>query len=275
MMKKNHICRRLKHVLISSDFEAGKTTILRVACKKWSCPICGPKLLSRWKHHLLKRLTQPDMIDKQWCFLTITLMPEFHTAKTPQEGVTRLQSVWGKLYMKMRRKVGGRLITYVYFYEGHKDSTYHMHAILDIGLEYDKNPVICVWKKPNEHHPLQRWLKDLLPTIGAGWSVDLSRIRSRGAQTSSVGVVLYAVKYMAKSKSWENFKKGARRVGTSQDIGPMNKKKGKSRSTWEVKHGISRDEFHRRKSAYVLLDENKNLSVEDFEGQWYFPPLDE
>jgi len=273
-MKHKQQCRRISSLLVSDDYIDGKTSVLRIPCKQWSCPICGPKLQNRWKHHLLKTLSSDKHKDKQWCFLTITLMPEFHDAKTPSEGVERLQSVWKKLYMKMRRKVGGRLISYVYFYEGHKNHTYHIHAIMDIGLEYDKNPVYWVWEKPLDRHPLQRWLKDLLPTIGAGWSVDLRRIKGYGTQSSSVGTVLYAVKYMGKKNSWEGFKKSARRVGTSQDIGGINSKRDRSRSSWEIRHGISRDEYYKRGGKIHLVVENKPLELHDFEGDWYYPPLD-
>lgn len=126
------------------------------------------------------------------------------------------------MYDLMRRKFLYKL-SYVYMYEAHKDGTYHLHAIINCGGDYDKDPVICVWKEPYKHHPLHRWFQDTLPTLGAGFITDVRRIYSMYGLRDSVSAILYAIKYMSKSGSWTKFKKHARRIGVTQDIGGLPK----------------------------------------------------
>jgi hypothetical protein len=274
-MLKPH-CKRLK-IIAGNDAPDG-LKIVRIPCKKWDCSICGPKNAQLWRTYLLKRLSKPDMIGKKWCFLTITLPSKYHNAQASRDGVTALQKAWDRLYMPLQRLIG-RKLSYVYFYEGHstkKDASgieytaYHRHCIIDIGEEYDKDPLIYVWLRPQYHHPIQAWLKERLVKYGAGYILDLRRIRDVG-YGSSIGAVLYATKYMSKGSRWDDFKKGARRVGVSTDIGSPKRKQ--SSENWNVMFGLSRENWQKRFGNVENVTTHEFLLGKDFDASGFFPPI--
>jgi hypothetical protein len=180
--------------------------------------------------------------------------------------------------MPLQRLIGKK-IAYVYFYEGHSKKrdddgneymAYHRHAILDIGEEYDKSPLVCVWKRPSYHHPLQAWLKDRLVSYGAGYILDLRRIKDVG-YGSSIGAVLYATKYMSKGSSWDDFKQGARRVGVSRDIGSPKRKKGGD--GWQVIFGLSLETWRKKSGDIENVTTGEYLLRKDFDASGFFPPI--
>lgn len=209
-------CKRVRMLMLSENFKPDQLTVARVRCKQWSCPACARRNINMWRLHLLKTLSKPEFADQKWCFITITVPPELHGQSV--QSVGRLQKTWKRFYDWLRRKFK-RVLSYVYMYEAHTDQTYHLHAIINIGEEYDSYPLIVVWKRPLEHHPLHRWMQDKLPTIGAGWKCGIQRVYPMYGLNSTVSAILYAIKYMSKSGSWVGFKKHARRIGTTSDIG--------------------------------------------------------
>jgi hypothetical protein len=218
------------------------------------------------------------MISKKWCFLTITVPSRYHNAQSSQDGVTALQKAWNKLYMPLQRLIG-RKLSYVYFYEGHSRkiddngneyTAYHRHAIVDIGEEYDAYPLTYVWLRPSYHHPLQAWLKTKLVKYGAGYILDLRRIRDIG-HGSSIGAVLYATKYMSAGSRWDDFKKGARRVGVSMDIGSPVRKATSEK--WEVQFGVSRGTWIKRAGNIENVTTGEYLLGRDFDASGFYPPV--
>lgn len=253
----------------SDDYKPDRMTIARVRCKQWSCPECARRNLNQWRLHLIKRFSEDDLKYTKWCFITITCPPYLHGK--PQLSVERLQSVWKRMYDKMRRKFLIKL-SYVYMYENHKSGTYHLHAIINLGAEYDLNPLCFVWKEPLKHHPMHRWFQDTLPSVGAGFITDVRRVYSMHGLRDSVSAIIYALKYMSKSGSWLQFKKHARRIGVTTNIGSP-KKMSSSEHVWYpireitlrdlARHGIIED-----------ISIGKELKQSDFE-YGYYPPLHE
>lgn len=262
-------CKRVRMLMRSENFKPDRLTVARVRCKQWSCPSCARRNLNMWRLHLLKTLSKDEFKDQKWCFITITVPPELHGQSVAS--VSRLQKVWKRFYDWLRRKFK-RLLSYVYMYEAHADSTYHIHAIINIGEEYDHDPLIYVWKNPLDKHPLHRWMQDKLPTIGAGWKCDIRRVYPMHGLNDTVSAILYAIKYMSKSGSWLNFKKHARRVGTTRDIGSPPKQKAQEFLWLPVREISLKDLYH-----YGIIEDvsvGRELKRADFEYGFY-PPMNE
>lgn len=218
-----------------------------------------------WRRHLLERF-QGKLKGKSWCFMTLTAAPELHGQ--PEKSVAVFQEIWKRLYDLLRRYVGEK-ISYVYMYEAHKSGTYHMHALLSVGLFYDQWQIAYVWKNPLDRHPLQRWLKDLLPKLGGGFIVDIRRVHSRYGLSDGVSAVLYSIKYFAKAKDWKRFKKHARRIGASQDIGGL-PKPPKTDHNWTVEPWIRIEEYYAHGIVHDL-SVRRDIKPPDFENG-YYPP---
>lgn len=224
--------------------------------------------MKAWRRHLLERF-QGVLAGKSWCFLTFTVPSELHGH--PEKSVEVLQSTWKRMYDLLRRHVGEKL-SYVYMYEAHQSGTYHLHALVSCGAFYDLSPLVYVWRDPLEHHPLHRWLRDTLPTLGAGWRCDVRRIYSRYGLTDGVSAVLYSIKYFAKAKEWRRFKKHARRIGVTRDIGGL-PKTPKSDASWSLAPWLTRTEFDRENEVYDVSI-RRNVTKGDFEYGFYPPETD-
>lgn len=266
MTKLKH-CPNVKVLVGSRDFKPDRYTIARVRCKQWTCAYCAERNMNAWRKHLLDRF-QGALKGLSWCFITLTAPSYLHGK--PEKSVEMFQDMWKRLYHKMRRYIGEKL-SYVYMYEAHKSGTYHMHILASCGLFYDKTPLVYVWKNPLDHHPLQRWLKDTVPTLGAGYIVDVRRIYSRYGLNDGVSAILYSIKYFAKSKSWKRFKKGARRIGVSQDIGGL-PKAPKGEFSWSVMPYLTKQKWEEEGLTHDLSI-REDLTEYHFENGFY-PPLE-
>lgn len=220
-------CKRVRMLVRSSDIVPSSLLIARVRCKQWSCPSCAEANKNMWKRHLVERFSHHPMNKTKWCFMTLTLPPRYHT-QDPENGVATLQKAWKRMYDLLRRKYALRL-SYVYFYEHHKNGTYHLHAIINLGEVYDRLSV--EWDGVLDHHEMARWMRDTLPSIGLGWKCDIRRVYAMNGLNDAISAVMYAIKYISKSKSWKRFKKHARRVGVTSDIGSPKRSKSE-KGTW-------------------------------------------
>lgn len=266
-MKKVSVCPNVKRLMKSRDYAPDRLTIARVRCKQWTCGFCSIRNMNAWRRHLIERF-QGVLAGKAWCFLTITVPSEMHGY--PEKSVEVLQQVWKRLYDLLRRHVNEKL-SYVYMFEAHKSGTYHLHALVSLGCFYDRYPLIFVWKNPLEHHPLHRWLQDTLPSLGAGWKVDVRRVYSVHGLSDGVSAVLYSIKYFAKAKDWKRFKKHARRIGVTRDIGGLPKPK-KSEHEWTLIPWLRREEYDKENEVYDL---SIGRRVEPADFQYGFYPPDE
>ena len=260
-------CPNVRRIMKSRDHTPGRLTIARVRCKQWTCEYCAKRNMNAWRRHLIKQFQGP-LAGRAWCFVTLTAPPYLHGQ--PERSVEMFQKAWKRLYDLLRRYVGEK-ISYVYMYEAHKSGTYHMHALVSCGGFYDKTPLIFVWEKPLEHHPMHRWLQDTMPTLGGGWRVDVRRIYSVYGLNDGVSAVLYSIKYFAKAKDWKRFKKHARRIGVTQDIGGL-PKPPKSEAAWTLAPWMKIEEFVNERSVYDLSTKSE-VSRADFENG-YYPPTE-
>lgn len=260
-------CPNVRMLIKSRDYQPDRLTIARLRCKQWTCEFCAERNMNSWRRHLIKRF-QDDFKETSWCFMTLTAPPYLHGQ--PEKSVESFQRVWKRLYDLLRRLVGEKL-SYVYMYEAHKSGTYHMHALVSCGGFYDRSPVIYVWKNPLDHHPLQRWLKDTLASLSGAFIADVRRIYSRHGLSDSVSAVLYSIKYFAKAKSWVRFKKHARRIGVSQDIGGL-PKTPKGEFTWKPMPWLRIEEWYSEGVTYDLSI-RREITRADFQNGFY-PPND-
>jgi hypothetical protein len=268
-MKNKPHCKNFRVLLQSPDYKPDRLTVARLRCKQWTCDFCASRNLNQWRIHLLKRF-DTDFRDTKFCFMTITVPPHLHGK--PIESVSRLQDVWGKLYHLMRREYKEKF-TYVYMYEAHKSGTYHLHALISLGEIYDDMAAKSEWDGILDHHPVARWLRDTLPSIGAGWKCDIRRVYSTNGLRDSVSAVLYAIKYMSKSKTWKQFKKHARRIGVSQDIGGLPKPK-KGELNWSPTKYLTLKDLERY-GTIEDLSIGREISEKDFQHGYYPPEYDE
>lgn len=225
--------------------------------------------MNAWRRHLIKQFQGP-LKGKSWCFMTLTAPPYLHGQ--PEKSVEMFQSAWKRLYDKLRRYVNEKL-SYVYMYEAHKSGTYHMHILVSCGEFYDRNPLCYVWGEPLKHHPLHRWLQDTMPTLKAGYIVDVRRIYSVHGLSDGVSAVLYSIKYFAKAKDWKRFKKHARRIGVTQDIGGL-PKPPKTEFTWLPMPCLREEDAMKENEVYDLSIREK-LTHKHFENGFYPPSAKE
>ncbi|MEP6634068.1 MAG: hypothetical protein ABJA62_07650 [Luteimonas sp.] len=140
---------------------------------------------------------------------------------------------------------------------------------MSIGEEYEKHALQYVWNEPRRHHPLQQWLEATLTSIGGGWVCDIRRVYALNGGSEAGSAVAYAIAYMGKSKSWETFKKHARRIGVSSDIGSP-PKPPPGALLWQIRREISL-------GALAMYDAVEDISIGrkigkgDFENG-YYPP---
>lgn len=261
------LCPNIRMLMASTEVKPDRLTVARMRCKQWTCPVCSVRNLNAWRVHLSKTLTK-RFSGVLWAFVTITAPGHLHGE--PEATVTRLQVVWKRFYDILRRWAG-RKVSYVYMYEAHGSGAYHIHALMDIGAIYDKWPVIYVWADPRRHHPMQIWLEDTLTSIGGGWVCDIRRVYTLNGGSAAMAAVAYAISYMAKSGSWVKFKKHARRIGVTRDIGGL-PKLPKTGLTWFPVRELSIDDLISHGTIEDVSMRRKVLSGHFEHG--YYPPLD-
>lgn len=267
-MVQKEMCPNIVMLVTSTDAKPGRLVVARVRCKKWTCPYCSKRNLAAWRAHLGKTFAR-KFPDTKWLFMTITLPPYMHGRE--DGGVSELQRIWKRLYDKLRRKYDEK-ISYVYFYEQHKSGTYHIHALVSLGATYDLTPLLYVWAEPHKRHPMYRFLKDTNASVGGGPQTDIRRVYGRNGSSDASGAVMYALTYFAKMKNWDNFKKHARRIGVSQDIGGL-PKATKSAYKWQPRQWLTLHDLARH-GTIEDVSIGKVIGKGDFENGFYPPSED-
>lgn len=264
-------CNRIKGILLSKDFSQGEITLKRVTCKMWECPACGPINAIRWRAYLLKRFNETSLGLQKWCFYTITAHKNAH--KTPETSILNLQQVWKRLYDRLRRRFKGKRLEYVRVFEPHKSGRFHMHILINTGLEYDKHDFIVKGYLDEFRHPECVWLRRCCASIGGGWRVHIRRVWDANTRTENIGLVVgYILKYMGKSFAEFRFPKNQRRIQTSRYIGSPDTD-AKGRGTWEHMREISLETVLRSDRPIVDVTTNQRVVPALFEGEHYYPPL--
>lgn len=202
--------------------------------------------------------------------MTITAHKNAHKHSS-QMTIKNLQQVWKRLYDRLRRRYGKRL-EYVRIFERHSSGRFHMHILLNNGVEYDKASFVIKDKLDEFRHPECRWLKLACVSVGGGWRVHMRRVWDDVRKTSNVGLVIgYILKYMGKDMASFEFPKHQRRIQTSRNIGsPATNAKGQG--VWEHMREIGLDYVRTAGKRIVDMTTGEILTVRSFEGEAYYPP---
>lgn len=272
-MKKPRYCPNIKSVIASDELVIGRVTLARMRCRKWSCPVCGPKNAQQWRAFLLDTFTK-RMRDKRWVFVTLTAHQNAHIS--PEMSLKNLKQVWDKLYDRLRYKTG-RALSWVMVYERHKSGRFHLHMLVDLGEEYDAYHFLispdldrAAKIKREKRHPLCIWLKEMSIKNGGGKIVHMTRIKEGDTSLDNVRLAVgYVTKYFTKAVEFPDFPERMRRIGSSRDIGSP-RTKGKSGFKWYVKRYIALGEIER--IEHYSLDKNGPLERADFDEWGFYPP---
>ena len=133
--------RTLKGVAANS----GVTRFIRLDCKTWGCPHCGPKKARRYKA-AIRAIAEREQLNR---FLTLTLDPR----KIEGSPVRYLRRVFNKFRVYLLRKYGSS-IKYIAVLEFHKNGNPHLHILLDRFIK-------------------QQWISEKWSALGGGRIVDI------------------------------------------------------------------------------------------------------
>lgn len=263
-------CHKIKGVVYSDDYKKGYRALVRLRCKMWSCPYCGPKNAIAWRAYLLDRFNK-HLREEKWCFITITAHKLAH--KSPRASLLNLQQVWKKLYDRLLRRYGKEHMQYVRVFETHKSGRFHMHILLNIGEAYDKKDFVIKEPLDEYRHPDCKWLRLACAQLGGGWRVHIRRVWEAHTRTANVGLVVgYVLKYMGKQMVEMDMPKHQRRIQTSRKIGsPATNAQG--RGKWDHLREIPISMLKTAKIPIVDMSTGEILTEESFEGEGYYPPL--
>lgn len=264
-------CKRIKGILLSLDFRMGFITLVRVSCKMWNCPCCREKNARNWRAYLLDTFNK-RLGHEAWCFFTITAHRNAHK-HSAEMTIRNLQQVWKPLYDRLRRFYNKRL-EYVRIFERHKSGRFHMHILINVGLEYDEEQYVIKDVLSEFRHPHNRWLRVACSELGGGWRCHIRRVWDDQKRSSNVGLVVgYLLKYMGKDMASFAFPKHQRRIQTSRKIGSP-KRNAKGVGTWEHKREIHQTYLVEAKKRIVDMTTGEVLTIRSFGGEAYYPPLE-
>lgn len=263
-------CHRIKGIVYSDDFKTGYRTLVRLSCKMWGCPYCGPQNAISWRAYLLDRFNK-SMRDEQWCFLTITANPKMH--KTVRASLVNLQWGWKRLYDRLKLRFGRAALQYVRVFEQHLSGRFHMHLLMNIGVYYDQWEFVIKSELDEHRHPDCRWLRMACAKLGMGWRCHIRRVWERDTKTQNVGLVVgYLVKYLGKQMVDLDMPKHQRRIQTSRKVGsPATAKVG--RGTWTHAREIPLSMLRGGELPVLDYSTGEILTEDSFEGEGYYPPL--
>jgi hypothetical protein len=167
--------------------EGGKKAwgYVRILCKSWLCPVCGPRKAYRLIKGIEEWAKQHDLNR----FLTVTLDPK----KIPRDIKPEkyLRKVWSKFRVYLGRKLEQK-VEFISVMEYHKSGVPHLHALI------------------NQYIP-QKWISNAWSRLGGGRIVHIKQV----ADISKMGY--YLGKYLTKDAILSG-PKGSRRYTTSRGI---------------------------------------------------------
>jgi hypothetical protein len=187
--------------LIGAKKAEGKETWthLRVYCKKWTCPKCGPKKASKLRKSIIKKASEKDLRR----LLTLTLDPSKCKA---EESIPYIKNCWNKMRTYLKRKFG-KNISFIAVLELQKNGYAHLHIMVDRYIE-------------------QAWVSGAWESIGGGRIVHIKHVDIHR-------VTHYLSKYLTKSMFLEHYGKN-RRYTTSRDLTLKEAAKEKVEAFWRV-----------------------------------------
>jgi hypothetical protein len=237
----------------------------------WNCPHCRQKNARNWRAYLLDTFNK-RFGHEHWCFFTITANKGAHK-HSAEMTIRNLQQVWKPLYDRLRRYYSKRL-EYVRIFERHLSGRFHMHILINVGLEYDKKGYVIKDKIDEFRHPDCKWLRAACCSLGGGMRVHIRRVWDDQKRSTNVGLVVgYILKYMGKDMASFAFPKHQRRIQTSRLVGSPSRA-AKGMGTWEHKREIGLDYVKTAAKPVVDMTTGEILTERSFEGEHYYPPLE-
>ena len=182
-----------------------KRTFLRVGCGKWSCPLCGPRKVRRFRRRIEAR---------RWQRL-VTLTQPADVGEPTREHVRAQARAWARLRHELRRRYG--LSDYVWVREQARAWARLRH---DLRRLYGLSDYVWVREQAPATRRLhlhllirsgyipQRALSRLAARAGFGAVCDIRRVRGRGGPA-------YVSKYLAKDAASARWPRYTRRAQTS------------------------------------------------------------
>lgn len=140
----------------------------RLPCRRWTCPVCGPKLASMLIWRASYGAGEVQLMTGALEFVTVTSHERLNAAQS----LHVLPLAWNKLNRRIKRATG-RTTPYFAVPEQHVDGRWHLHAI--VGADLTK-----------------RWWKDNARTSGMGYQSDAKELKRAGS------VAAYIAKYQTK-----------------------------------------------------------------------------
>jgi len=179
-------CTNARSPMMIAKNRATKSAVFfRPRCKMWKCPYCAKINSDLWIMRVTHGCHELIEMGHDLSFVTVTS----HEKLTAKQSVQTLPDSWHKLSMRLRRHVKG--VQYVVIPERHKNGRLHIHGVFLSGAD-------------------RRWWKDNARSCGMGYQAEAKPVYSAS------GAGFYCGKYLAKQLSDERWKKGFRRIRTSQ-----------------------------------------------------------
>lgn len=185
-IQQNSDCLETKRPLLKAINPNSKQIIFfRPFCKRWDCPVCGPK--NAYKARLRALRGYQAFFDQGHKMSFLTLTP--HEKLSSAASIPVMASAWNKLNVRIKR--ASQHHNYFLIPELHQSGKLHFHALVDADVK-------------------KKWWKDNARSCGMGYQNDLQEVNEAG------GVGGYLTKYLVKMLDGASFPKGFRRIRTSQ-----------------------------------------------------------
>jgi hypothetical protein len=124
---------------------ASETKYVRVNCKCWDCPYCGPRRAKLYRARI-RSVAEEHRLNR---FLTLTLDPK----KIEGDPIKYLRECFNEFRVYLHRRFG-RAIKYIAVVELQKNGNPHLHILLEQYIE-------------------QAWIKHTWQAVGGGFKVDI------------------------------------------------------------------------------------------------------
>lgn len=174
---------RAKDLIVQSEKGSDDLyKILRIFCKSYSCPYCGPKKAILMRSLISKAIEKYKLIT----FATLTLD---QTKCFKEDSARHIKKCWNKFRILQKRNFK-RSIKYISVLEFQKNGYAHLHILFDSYINHS-------------------WLKQTWSSVAGGSIVDIKKING--------GLEKYLCKYLVKTFN-ENAGRGTRLIATSQEI---------------------------------------------------------
>ena len=158
---------------------------MRIYCKSWSCPRCGP--IKAWQATKnIAKIAKEKGLER---FLTLTLDPR--SIPNDTNACEHIKKTWSKFRVYLQRKYKNS-ISYICVMELHKSGIPHLHVLIDRYIP-------------------QKWISKSWQGVGGGKIVFIEKLK----EIKDIGK--YLAKYLTKNMK-ENIPGKMRRITTSRDI---------------------------------------------------------